>query len=139
MENDLIIYFVLFIYILENKKPIHSENEENKSENNSSILKKQNEVNNDKNSEYSKNISIDYEDLRHNYKFNMIRKLSKSSHMAQRIGNFSKFMSNIRSSENIYKNMDLKNAHSLNKNLSEIHQMIKGKRFKNINNETSSE
>ena len=104
----------------------------NKSENNSSILKKQNEVNNDKNSEYSKNISIDYEDLRHNYKFNMIRKLSKSSHMAQRIGNFSKFMSNIRSSENIYKNMDLKNVHSLNKNLSEIHQIIKGKRFKNI-------
>ena len=104
----------------------------NKSENNSSILKKQNEVNNDKNSEYIKNISIDYEDLRHNYKFNMIRKLSKSSHMAQRIGNFSKFMSNIRSSENIYKNMDLKNVHSLNKNLSEIHQIIKGKRFKNI-------
>ena len=104
----------------------------NKSENNSSILKKQNEVNNDKNSEYIKNISIDYEDLRHNYKFNMIRKLSKSSHMAQRIGNFSKFMSNIRSSENIYKNMELKYAHSLNKNLSEIHQIIKGKRFKNI-------
>ena len=43
-----------------------------------------------------------------------------------------RFMSNIRSSENIYKNMHLRNAPSFNKNLSEIHSLIKRKKYKNI-------
>ena len=78
-----------------------------KSQNNSFSIKKVTEERNNKNSEFTKNSSIDYEDLRHNQKFNMIRKLSRSSHMGERIGNFSKYMSNIRSSENIYKNIKL--------------------------------
>ena len=41
-------------------------------------------------------------------------------------------MSAIRSSENIYKNMHLRNAPSFNKNLSEIHSLIKRKKYKNI-------
>ena len=103
-----------------------------KSQNNSFSIKKVTEERNNKNSEFTKNSSIDYEDLRHNQKFNMIRKLSRSSHMGERIGNFSKYMSNIRSSENIYKDMNIMNAPSFNKNFSEIHQIIKGKKYKNI-------
>ena len=103
-----------------------------KSQNNSFSIKKVTEEINNKNSEFTKNSSIDYEDLRHNQKFNRIRKLSRSSHMGERVGNFSKFMSNIRSSENIYKDMNIMNAPSFNKNLSEIHQIIKGKKYKNI-------
>ena len=103
-----------------------------KSQNNSFSIKKVTEEKNNKNSEFTKNSSIDYEDLRHNQKFNRIRKLSRSSHMGERVGNFAKFMSNIRSSENIYKDMNIMNAPSFNKNLSEIHQIIKGKKYKNI-------
>jgi len=103
-----------------------------KSQNNSFSIKKVTEEINNKNSEFTKNSSIDYEDLRHNQKFNKIRKLSRSSHMGERVGNFAKFMSNIRSSENIYKDMNIMNAPSFNKNLSEIHQIIKGKKYKNI-------
>ena len=103
-----------------------------KSQNNSFSIKKVTEEKNNKNSEFTKNSSIDYEDLRHNQKFNRIRKLSRSSHMGERVGNFAKFMSNIGSSENIYKDMNIKNAPSFNKNLSEIHQIIKGKKYKNI-------
>ena len=94
--------------------------------------KKMSEARSYKNSEYTKNASIDYGDLHYNNKFNKIRKLPKSSHVEQRLGNFSRFMSNIRSSENIYKDMNLKNIPSFHKNLSEIHQMIKRKRFKNM-------
>ena len=104
----------------------------NKRQNSSYTLKKEHEEKNYKNSEFTKNSSIDYEDLRHNHKFNMIRKLSKSSHMGQRLGNFAQFMSNIRSAENLYKDIKIKNAPSLNKNLSEIHQLIRGKKYKNI-------
>ena len=103
-----------------------------KSQNNSFSIKKVTEEKNNKNSEFTKNSSIDYEDLRHNQKFNRIRKLSRSSHIGERVGNFAKFMSNIRSSENIYKDMNIMNAPSFNKNLSEIHQIIKGKKYKNI-------
>ena len=94
--------------------------------------KKINEGRSYKKSEFTKNTSIDNEELFNNNKFNKIRKLPRSSHVDQRLGNFSKFMSNIRSSENIYKDMNLKNIPSFHKNLSEIHQMIKRKRFKNM-------
>ena len=94
--------------------------------------KKINEGRSYKKSEFTKNTSIDNEELFNNNKFNKIRKLPKSSHVEQRLGNFSRFMSNIRSSENIYKDMNLKNIPSFHKNLSEIHQMIKRKRFKNM-------
>ena len=104
----------------------------NQSQNESFIIRKRNDDKINKYSEFTKNSSIDYEDLRHNHRFNLIRKISKSSHMAQKYGNFSRFMSNIRSSENIYKDMNFINAPSFNKNLSSIHQMIKGKRYQNI-------
>ena len=94
--------------------------------------KKINEGRSYKKSEFTKNTSIDNEELFNNNKFNKIRKLPRSSHVDQRLGNFSRFMSNIRSSENIYKDMNLKNIPSFHKNLSEIHQMIKRKRFKNM-------
>ena len=41
-------------------------------------------------------------------------------------------MSNIRSSENIYKDMPIRNAPSFHRNLSEIHDMIRGRKYKNI-------
>mgnify|MGYP007069943015 CR=1 FL=1 len=62
----------------------------------------------------------------------MIRKLSKSNYSSQKVVKFSKLITNICSSENIYKDATFMNAPSFNKNLSHIHQIIKGKRFKNI-------
>ena len=94
--------------------------------------KKMSEARSYKNSEYTKNASIDYGDLHYNNKFNMIRKISKSSHMEQRLGDLSKFKNNIRSSENIYKEMNFRNVPPFHKNLSEIRRMIKRKKYKNI-------
>ena len=94
--------------------------------------KKMSEARSYKNSEYTKNASIDYGDLHYNNKFNMIRKISKSSHMEQRLGDLSKFKNNIRSSENIYKEMNFRNVPPFQKNLSEIRRMIKRKKYKNI-------
>ena len=94
--------------------------------------KKMSEARSYKNSEYTKNASIDYGDLHYNNKFNMIRKISKSSHMEQRLGDLSKFKNNIRSIENIYKDMNFRNVPPFHKNLSEIRRMIKRKKYKNI-------
>ena len=94
--------------------------------------KKMSEARSYKNSEYTKNASIDYGDLHYNNKFNMIRKISKSSHMEQRLGDLSKFKNNIRSTENIYKDMNFRNVPPFHKNLSEIRRMIKRKKYKNI-------
>ena len=94
--------------------------------------KKMSEARSYKNSEYTKNASIDYGDLHYNNKFNIIRKISKSSHMEQRLGDLSKFKNNIRSSENIYKDMNFRNVPPFHKNLSEIRRMIKRKKYKNI-------
>ena len=94
--------------------------------------KKMSEARSYKNSEYTKNASIDYGDLHYNNKFNMIRKISKSSHMEQRLGDLSKFKNNMRSTENIYKDMNFRNVPPFHKNLSEIRRMIKRKKYKNI-------
>ena len=94
--------------------------------------KKMSEARSYKNSEYTKNASIDYGDLHYNNKFNMIRKISKSSHMEQRLGDLSKFKNNMRSTENIYKDMNIRNVPPFHKNLSEIRRMIKRKKYKNI-------
>ena len=94
--------------------------------------KKMSEARSYKNSEYTKNASIDYGDLHYNNKFNIIRKISKSSHMEQRLGDLSKFKNNIRSTENIYKDMNFRNVPPFHKNLSEIRRMIKRKKYKNI-------
>ena len=94
--------------------------------------KKMSEARSYKNSEYTKNASIDYGDLHYNNKFNMIRKISKSSHMEQRLGDLSKFKNNIRSTENIYKDINFRNVPPFHKNLSEIRRMIKRKKYKNI-------
>ena len=94
--------------------------------------KKMSEARSYKNSEYTKNASIDYGDLHYNNKFNIIRKISKSSHMEQRLGDLSKFKNNMRSTENIYKDMNFRNVPPFHKNLSEIRRMIKRKKYKNI-------
>ena len=94
--------------------------------------KKMSEAKSYKNSEYTKNASIDYGDLHYNNKFNIIRNISKSSHMEQRLGDLSKFKNNIRSTENIYKDMNFRNVPPFHKNLSEIRRMIKRKKYKNI-------
>ena len=52
--------------------------------------------------------------------------------MEQRLGDLSKFKNNIRSSENIYKEMNFRNVPPFHKNLSEIRRMIKRKKYKNI-------
>jgi len=104
----------------------------NKSQNESIIFQNFYDEKGFKMNETKNNASIDYEDLRHNYKFNMIRKLSKSNYSSQKVVKFSKLITNICSSENIYKDATFMNAPSFNKNLSHIHQIIKGKRFKNI-------
>ena len=104
----------------------------NKGKNNTIILKNFDDEKIFKRNELKKNNSIDYDDLASEHRFHIIRKLTKSSHITQKLGNFERFMSNIRSSENIYKDMHLKKSPSLNKNLSEIHSLIKGKRYKNI-------
>ena len=85
-----------------------------------------------KRNELKKNNSIDYEDLNSSNRPHIVRKLIKSGRVGQKLGNFERFMSNIRSSENIYKDMYLRNAPSFNKNLSEIHSLIKKKKYKNI-------
>ena len=104
-----------------------------KSQNHSLIFKKITDEKSYKcNSDFKKNSSIDYEDFGYNQKSNFIRKLSKSGHINQRTGNFEKYMSNIRSSENIYKDMPIRNAPSFHRNLSEIHDMIRGRKYKNI-------
>ena len=94
--------------------------------------KKMSEAKSYKNSEYTKNASIDYGDLHYNNKFNIIRNISKSSHMEQRLGDLSKFKNNMRSTENIYKDMNFRNVPPFHKNLSEIRRMIKRKKYKNI-------
>ena len=52
--------------------------------------------------------------------------------MEQRLGDLSKFKNNIRSTENIYKEMNFRNVPPFHKNLSEIRRMIKRKKYKNI-------
>ena len=85
-----------------------------------------------KRNELRKNNSIDFEELNSSNRPQIVRKFIKSGGEPKKLGNFERFMSNIRSSENIYKDMHLKKSPSLNKNLSEIHSLIKGKRYKNI-------
>ena len=104
----------------------------NKSQNESVIFKNIYEEKGFKINETKNNASIDYEDLHHNYRFNVVRKLSKSNYISQKIVKFSNLITNICSSDNIYKDATFMNAPSFNKNLSHIHQIIKGRRFKNI-------
>ena len=85
-----------------------------------------------KRNELRKNNSIDFEELNSSNRPQIVRKFIKSGGEPKKLGNFERFMSNIRSSENIYKNMHLRNAPSFNKNLSEIHSIIKRKKYKNI-------
>ena len=117
---------------IRNKIPPLSSSYLKKNKIDSFSTKKMSEARSYKNSEYTKNASIDYGDLHYNNKFNIIRKISKSSHMEQRLGELSKFKNNIRSTENIYKDMNFRNVPPFHKNLSEIRRMIKRKKYKNI-------
>ena len=104
----------------------------NKSKHNTIILKNFDDEKIFRRNELKKNNSLDYEDLASEHRFHIFRKLTKSSNITHKLGNFERFMSNIRASENIYKDMLLNKSPSLNKNLSEIRSLIKGKRYKNI-------
>ena len=103
-----------------------------KSQNTSIIPQKNDDEKNKKDREYSKNSSIDYEDLRHNAKFRMLRKISRSGYIARKEGKTSNLITNINSKVNIYKDMNLMNAPSFKRNMSEIHKIIKIKKYKNI-------
>ena len=104
----------------------------NKSQSNTIKLNDFNYENIFKINELRKNNSIDFEELNSSNRPQIVRKFIKSGGEPKKLGNFERFMSNIRSSENIYKNMHLRNAPSFNKNLSEIHSIIKRKKYKNI-------
>ena len=103
-----------------------------KVQNNTLIFQNFNDEKISKRNELKKNNSIDLEDLSNSRRSRIIRRLTKSNQMVKKLGNFKRFMSNLHSSENIYKNMHLRNAPSFNKNLSEIHSLIKRKKYKNI-------
>ena len=67
----------------------------NKGKNNTIILKNFDDEKIFKRNELKKNNSIDYDDLASEHRFHIIRKLTKSSHITQKLGNFERFMSNI--------------------------------------------
>ena len=100
-----------------------------KSQNDYSIFDKINEEKGLKINEVKNHASIDYEDFRHGHRFNMFRKLSKSNYNREKVGKISNLITNICSSENIYKERSFMHAPSFNKNLSQIHQIIKIKKF----------
>ena len=65
-------------------------------------------------------------------RFNIDRKIAKSSYIKQRMENYSHLMNNMLSFKNIYNDFSFKKAPSFNENISEIHQIINGKRHKKI-------
>ena len=81
--------------------------------------------------ELFRNASLDVIDFRRP-RYKIDRKIAKSSYIKQRLGNYSNLMNNILSYKNIYNDFSFKKAPSFNENISEIHQMINGKRHKKI-------
>ena len=65
-------------------------------------------------------------------RFDIDRKIAKSSYIKQRLGNYSRLMNNMLSYKNIYNDFSFQKAPSFNENISEIHHMINGKRHKKI-------
>ena len=65
-------------------------------------------------------------------RFNINRNISKSSHIKQRFENYSQLMNNKFSYSNIYNDFSFQKAPSFNDNISEIHQIINGKKHKKI-------
>ena len=81
--------------------------------------------------ELFRNASLDVMDF-HRPRFDIDRKIAKSSYIKQRLGNYSNLMNNMLSYKNIYNDFSFQKAPSFNENISEIHQMINGKRHKKI-------
>ena len=81
--------------------------------------------------ELLRNASLDVIDFRRQ-RFDIDRKIAKSSYIKQRLGNYSNLMNNMLSYKNIYNDFSFQKAPSFNENISEIHQMINGKRHKKI-------
>ena len=81
--------------------------------------------------ELFRNASLDVMDFRRP-RFDIDRKIAKSSYIKQRLGNYSNLMNNMLSYKNIYNDFSFQKAPSFNENISEIHQMINGKRHKKI-------
>ena len=78
-----------------------------------------------------KNASLDINKM-HHPRFNINRKIAKSSYIKQRIRNYSNLMNNMISNKYIYNEFSFQKAPSFNENISEIHQIINGKRHKKI-------
>ena len=83
------------------------------------------------NKELFRNASQDFIEI-NRPKFNIDRKIAKSSYIKQRIGSYSRLMNNMLSYKNIYNDFSFQKAPSFNENISEIHQMINGKRHKKV-------
>ena len=81
--------------------------------------------------ELFRNASLDCNEM-HRPRFNSNRKIAKSSYIKQRMENYSHLMNNMLSYKNIYNNFNFPKVPSFNKNISEIHQIINGKRHKKI-------
>ena len=79
----------------------------------------------------NRNSSIDVNEMNHG-KFNINRKISKSSYIKQRYGNNSQLINNKFSYKNIYDDFSFQKAPSFNENISEIHQIINGKKHRKI-------
>ena len=65
-------------------------------------------------------------------RFNIDRKIAKSSYIKQRMENYSHLMNNMLTFKNIYNDFSFQKAPSFNENISEIHEIINGKRHKKI-------
>ena len=81
--------------------------------------------------EIFRNASLDIIDF-HRPRFNIDRKISKSSYIKQRLGKNSNLINKMLLYKNIYNDFSFQKAPSFNKNISEIHQMINGKKRKKI-------
>ena len=85
-------------------------------------------VNSPRNQIYQ-HVSIDSNDF-HHQKLIANRKIAKSSYMKQRLNNYSYLMNNLY--KNLYNDFNFQKAPSFNQNRSEIHQIINGKKQKEI-------
>ena len=81
--------------------------------------------------ELFRNASLDIIDFRRP-RFNINRKIAKSSYIKQRFKKNYNLMNNMLLYKDIYDDFNFQKAPSFNQNISEIHQMINGKKHKNI-------
>lgn len=97
------------------------------------IFKKINPILNSQKNEIKKNASLDYKEMKHP-RFNINRKISKSSSLKQRIGSYSNIINKnpLFLHKNVYEDFIFKRAPSLNRNISDIHHIINTKRNRKI-------